>query len=171
MFALADADLFAILGWDLRSHFGGLHQAALELDLAVALQGPYVAALMTMDVIETLDPAEVAVEGEIARDLSEHDPVHELFEQLGMALEGGVRLPFLALAKATEFHRIVFPRGAHVVGDDVVVRNPIALVGVIPKPTHVLDLVSAVADQGVVSPRAPNSASRDAPATIPGGVR
>ena len=88
LFALADADLFAILGWDIRSHFGGLHQAALELDLAVALQGPYVAALMTMDVIETLDTAEVAVEGEIARDLSEHDPVHELFEQLGMALEG-----------------------------------------------------------------------------------
>ena len=103
-----------------------------------------------MDVIETLDTAEVAVKGEIARDLSENNPVHQLFEQLGMALEGRVRVVLLALAKAPEFQRIVFPRRAHVVGDDVVVRNHMALVGVIPEPPHVLDLVSAVADQGVV---------------------
>ncbi len=109
LFALADADPFAILGWDIRSHLRGRHHAALERDLAVALRGPYVAAPIKVDMIKTVDTAEVAVKGVIARDLSAHDPIRQLFEQLGMVLEKRGRLALLALAKATELQRIVFP--------------------------------------------------------------
>ena len=105
---------------------------------------------MALDMVEALGTGEVAVKGEIPRNLSLHDPVHQLLEQLRVILERRGISPLLPLAKAAKLQRIMFPRRTHVMGDHLVVGHQVALIGMVPEPTHVLDHLSARVDQGVV---------------------
>ncbi len=54
------------------------------------------------------------------------------------------------LAKAFEVQRKVLATGAHIIGEDVVVGNFVALFGVVPEPAGVLDQFAVVVDEDVV---------------------
>lgn len=59
-------------------------------------------------------------------------------------------ITLFALAKASEIEWIVLPRGVDVVGEQIVVGDKVALVGVVPEPASVLDQLSIVVNQGIV---------------------
>ncbi len=104
-----------------------------------------------MDVVEDRGVGEVAVHGKGAWELPLLDPVHQLLEQLGVILEGSLScLTLLLLLEAAELQRVVLARRADVVGDQVVVGNLVALLGVVPEPADVLDASAVVIDQGIV---------------------
>jgi hypothetical protein len=50
----------------------------------------------------------------------------------------------IAFAKATKVQRIMLAAGMDVIGEQVIVGNQVALVGVIPKPGGVLDQLALV---------------------------
>ena len=133
------------------------HTFALPLDLAVELQVAHVAprpaeaVLLGVDVVEVLGVGEVAVEREIAGNFPLAHPIDQLAEQLRVVLErlaGGLAL--LALLEAAELQRIMLAAGANVIDEQVVVGDLVALLGVVPKPAHVLDELAVVVDQRVV---------------------
>ena len=114
---------------------------------------------------------EVAVKGEGARNLLRHDPINQLAAQYRMTLEGGQALFFRrrrrqaprlgvqprplglairALAKAAKFQRIMLARGTDVVGNQIIVRDLVPLLGVIPKVAHILNQLPGMIHQRVV---------------------
>src|ERR687898_2516141 len=52
--------------------------------------------------------------------------------------------------QAAEVQRVALARGTGVVGDDEVVGDLVALLGVAPEPADVVDELAVVVDQGVV---------------------
>ena len=148
---------FAAFGIDLGGEFVGADYLALPLDLAIEFQVADIAArpvetiFLGMNVIQYLRVGEIAVEGEIAGNFPLADPIDQLATEFGVVeefLAGGLALfPF---AEATKFQGIVLSAGTHVVGEQIIVGNLVPLVGVIPEPSCILDVLSVVVDQNVV---------------------
>jgi len=152
-----DDDPLAIFGLDRGRDFFGFERLALEDHLAVELQIADVAALVAVDVVEVGRVREPAIEGEITGDSAVHHPVHQVAEHR-VVIDEGLALPFTMLAfdEPAEVQRVVLaaPRisggGADVVGDQVVVGDLVALLGVVPEPADILDAFAGVVDQHVV---------------------
>ena len=104
-----------------------------------------------MNVVQYLRVGEIAVESEVPENFPLAYPIDQLATELGMIeefLSGGLAL--LPLAEAAEFQGIVLPAGAHVVGEQIIVGDFVSLIGVIPEPSCVFDVLSVVVDQHVV---------------------
>src|SRR6266567_2228004 len=68
-----------------------------------------------------------------------------------MALERDLqRLTQVLFLEAAEVQGVVFAAGADVVDDQIVVGDLVALLGMVPEPTDVLDQLAAVVDERVV---------------------
>lgn len=67
-----------------------------------------------------------------------------------MVLEWSFGIALLFLAEAAEVERIVLAGGVNVVGEQIVVRDQVPLVGVVPEPTGILDQLAVVVDERVV---------------------
>jgi hypothetical protein len=107
--------------------------------------------LLAVNVVEDGGVGEVAVHGEGARDVPLVHPIDQILEQLGVVGERNlVRLTLLLLAEAAELQGVVLAGGADVVGDQVVVGDLVAFLGVVPEPADVVDELAVVVDQGVV---------------------
>ena len=63
-------------------------------------------------------------------------------------LAGGVAL--LALLEAAELQGVVLAAGANVIDKQVIVGDLVAVFGVVPKPTHVLDELAVVVDERII---------------------
>jgi len=104
-----------------------------------------------MNVIQYLRVGEIAVEGEIPGNFPLADPIDQLATEIGMVekfLAGSLAL--FPLAESAEFQGIMLPAAAHVVGEQIIVGNLVSLIGVIPEPSDVLDVLPVVVDQHVV---------------------
>ena len=78
-------------------------------------------------------------------------PVDQLAAQGGVVPERLLqRLADLLLAEAAELQGIVLAAGADVVGEQVVVGDLVAFLGVVPEPAGVLDQQAVLVDEGVV---------------------
>lgn len=55
-----------------------------------------------------------------------------------------------SFAEAAAFERVMFARGADVVDDQIVVRNEMAFVGMIPEISDILDELSVMADEDII---------------------
>lgn len=104
-----------------------------------------------MDVVQNQRIGKVAVEGEISRDVLGTHRVDQLLDQFGVVAEGFLAfLTLLLFAKAAKVQWIMLAAGADVIGEDVVVRNLVALLGMVPEPTGILDQFPIVVDQDIV---------------------
>ncbi len=54
------------------------------------------------------------------------------------------------LAEAAKLQRIVSARWTHIVGDEIIMGNDVALVGMIPQPAHILNQLTRMGDQCIV---------------------
>ena len=82
----------------------------------------------------------IAVESEGTGNVSLHDPVDQLPKQHPVIVElrpFGVTL--FTLLEQTELERIVLPTTTYIVGKQIIVRNLVAIFGMVPKPAHILD--------------------------------
>jgi hypothetical protein len=78
--------------------------------------------------------------------------IDQFLEEFGVALEGGVvGLTLLTFLEAAEVEREVLAAGANVVGDQVVVGDLVAVLGMVPEPADVLDTLAMVVDEGIVN--------------------
>src|SRR5690242_13251992 len=104
-----------------------------------------------MNMVQCRSVGKIAVESEGARDVPFTDPVNQFLAQDRMVFE-----PFLAagtqvlLAETAELQGIVFATGADIVNKDVVVGDLVALLGMVPEPTSVLDQLALVVDERIV---------------------
>ena len=67
-----------------------------------------------------------------------------------MVFEGAFGIALVFLAEAAKVQRVVLARGMDVVGEQIVVGDQVALVGVVPEPARIFDQLTIVVDQGVV---------------------
>src|SRR6266508_2196866 len=125
---------------------------AIDRDRAIELQITDIRALLTVDMIEDLGIGEVAVKGEIARySLLDH-PIDQLLAEYGVILEGlACGDATLLLTKAPKLQRVVLEGGADIVGDQVIVGDQMALVGMIPEPAGIFNQLAVMVDQGIIN--------------------
>ncbi len=137
----------------LRLHpLAGFPVLAVDGDRAIELQIADVIALLAGDMVEDLRVGEVTVEGKIAWDRLIDHPIDQLFAQNGMILEGCfVGHTGLLLAEAAELQRIVFARGTHVIGDQIVMGDQMPLIGMIPEPAGIFNQLAVMGDQRVIN--------------------
>jgi hypothetical protein len=74
---------------------------------AIGFQVANGGAPFAVDVIHHRGIGEIAVKGEIARDVVREPPINQLFGQVGVALEGMLVITLLALAEAPEGERVM----------------------------------------------------------------
>lgn len=67
-----------------------------------------------------------------------------------MVFEGSFGITLLFLAEASEVEWVMLAGGMDIVGEQIVVRNQVTLVGMIPEPAGILDQLPIVVDEGVV---------------------
>src|SRR5215210_8509118 len=104
-----------------------------------------------MDMREDFCVGEIAVKGKIARYLLINHPIDQLDAQISMRVERFLgRRTGLFLAEAAKLQRVVFATGMHVIGKQIIVGNQMALLGMIPKPAHIVDQRAVMVNQGVV---------------------
>src|SRR5215211_7620221 len=104
-----------------------------------------------MDMREDFGVGEIAVKGKIARDRLLNHPIDQLNAQIGMGMERLLgRNTGLFLAKAAKLQRVVFATGMHIIGKQIIVGNQMALLGMIPKPAHIVDQLAVMVNQSVV---------------------
>ena len=126
-------------------------QFPIELQVAHVGPRPPMLVLLGVDVVEVVGVGEIAVEREIAGNFPLADPIDQLAEQHRVILErlaGGLAL--LPLLEAAELQRVMLAAGANVVDEQVVMGDLVAVLGVVPKPPHVLDELAVVVDERVV---------------------
>ena len=126
-----------------------------------------------MDMVQYLGVGEIAVKGEVARHVPGQGIVNQVETQRGVILEVLCRAAVL-FPEPSPLDRIMAARRTDVVGNQVVVGDDVALMGMVPQPAHVLDELAAVIDQGVVNGNdavGGCSGSSGCPATTPDGGR
>jgi hypothetical protein len=98
--------------------------------------------------VEHLGTREIAVKGEVARDTAHDGIVDQFHTQLGviLALVLGARIFF---PEPSPFNGLVRSRGTDVVGDQVIMGDDIAFVGVVPAPAYVFDQLPCVVYQRI----------------------
>ena len=102
--------------------------------------------------IEDLGIGEVTVERKIAGDGLLDHPIDQLFAEHGVILEGvACGDAGLLLAKAAELQWVMLERGADVVGDQVIMGDPMTRLGMIPEPADILNQLAAVVDLRVIN--------------------
>ena len=122
----------------------------IDLNRAIRLEVADVRASFAVDVVQNRSIGKVAVEREVTGNLFGDYPVNEILDQFGVVLERVVRITLLALAETAERERVVFAARRHIVGEQVVMRDQVAFVGMIPEVASILDQRAVVVDQGVV---------------------
>ena len=148
---IADADFFAILGRNLGSQFIGADVTAHKQNFTIELQIADVRPLVMMNVVQIGRIRKIAVKGEIAGDLLVDRPVHQPADELVVVDKLNPLLVAVFLFdKAVELQRIMLTGGTNVVGNDIIMGNLVALLGVIPEVADVLDVLAVMVDQGVV---------------------
>ena len=95
--------------------------------------------------------AEAAAEREVAGNDLFANPIDQVAEQDGVTLNRFARgFALIPLLEPPELQRIVLAAGAEVAGDEVVVRDLVTLLRMIPEPTDILDELADVVDEQVV---------------------
>jgi len=120
-----------------------------EDDFSVKLYITHIIPFPLMDVVEDLSGGEVAIEGEIPGNASLDHIIDQLDTKLRVSLEllGPV---VVFLLKSPPLDGVVRSKRGDIVGDEVVVRDLVALFGMIPQPAHILDELSGMTHQNVV---------------------
>src|SRR5215510_8180871 len=100
--------------------------------------------------VEDLGTGEVTVKSEVPWDATGDGIIDQLDAQLRMVFEGrhGTRI---ALLKPTPLDRIVRSRRTDVVGDQVIMGDDIAFVGVVPEPAYVFDQLPGMVHQRIIN--------------------
>ena len=148
--ALARTHRFLVSKGYLASHLLQLLFSALKDHLAVKLQSPHVVTLFRMDMVQYLGVGKIAVKGEIAGNVPCQGIVNQVEAQRRVILEVLGRAAVL-FPEPPPLDRIMTARGTDVVGNQVVVGDDVALLGMVPQPAHVLNELAAVIDQGIIN--------------------
>jgi len=126
-------------------------------NLAIHFQVAHVTARLAeaitlgMHMVEVLDAGKIAVPGKISRNVAIADPVDQLTEEHAVIFKRlAVFFALLAFLEASEFQRVMLAAGTDVIDEQIVVGDLVAVFGVIPEPTHVVDQLAFVIDQHVV---------------------
>ena len=137
---------------ELRLHpLARLPVLAIDRDGAVELQVADIIPLVAVDVVEDFGVGKVAVEGKVTRNVLSYDPIDQFFAQDRMILERRLlRDAAFFLAEAAKLQGIVLARGTDVVGDQVIMGNQMALIGVIPEPASIFNQFSVMVDERVI---------------------
>jgi hypothetical protein len=126
--------------------------ASIDRDGAVGFQVAHIDSRAGVDMIHDVGIGEVAVEGEITRDLACAHPIDQVDAQVGVVLERcSFRLAGLLLAKATELQRVMLAGDLDVIGNQVIMGNQMALIGMIPEPASVLNQLAGMVNQAVIN--------------------
>ena len=129
----------------------GLPIFAIHGDGSIEFQITDIGAPQAVDMIEDLGSGEVTVEGDIAGNILLNHPIDQLFAQHRVILErlicGGASL---LLPEAPKLEWIVLARGTHVVRNQVIMGDQVALVGMIPEPASIFNQLAIMVDQGVI---------------------
>jgi len=130
----------------------GFPVLTIDTDGAIELQIADVIGAVAVGVVEDVGMGEVTVEGELARNILLDDPINQFLTQNGVVLEGrAIRDTGILLAEAAELQRVVLARGADVVGNQVVVGDQMALLGMIPEPASIFNQLAVMVDQRVIN--------------------
>src|SRR5262249_34176818 len=105
--------------------------------------------LGALNVVEDLGTGEITVKGEVAGETTYDSIVDQLDTQFGVVLERSL-LTRVFFPEPSPFNGIVHSRGADIVGDQVIMGDDVALVGMVPEPPHVFDQLACMVDQGIV---------------------
>src|SRR5882724_6364510 len=158
---LANQYFFARFQWYLFGHLADLEFLAHKHHVPVELQIAHVPTLIFVYVIENRHAAEIAVEREIPRYHLPHHPINQLFEQFRMVLEfrqatgilfiesGGKQLnerlfTVLPLSEQSKIQRIMLTRWTDVVCYQIIMRDLVPRLRVIPVISHIFDELPAV---------------------------
>src|ERR1700683_3309350 len=140
--ALADLNQFAAVP----------DQLAIELQVADVGTRLPVGQAFAVNMVENFGVGEVVVESEVAGDVLGADPIDQFDTQMSMVDEGlllsGAEL---LRAETAEMQGVVLAAGANVVGEQVVLGNLVALLGVVPKVAGIRDKVALVINQDVIA--------------------
>jgi hypothetical protein len=127
--------VFGLPGHLARHCLQGLFPSVIH-QFPVALQLPHMRPFGALHVVEHLGPDARAVTCEVARDIARDGVVAQLKTPLGVVRE----LPLLArgfFLEPSPGNRILCSRGADIVGDQVIMGDDLALVGMVPEPADV----------------------------------
>src|SRR5262249_26858946 len=91
----------------------------------------------------------IAIKREVTRDPAPQGIIDQLDTQGGMVFELARRTRH-PLLKATPFDRIVRARRTHVIRDQVIIGNDVALVGMIPESADVLNQLALMIHQSII---------------------
>ena len=129
----------------------GLPVLAIHADGSIELQITDIIALQAVDMIEDFGIGEVAVEGDIARNIVLNHPIDQLFAERSVIVEGhACGDAGLLLAEAAELQWVVLAGGTDVVGDQVIMGDQMTLFGMIPEPAGIFNQLAVVVDQCVI---------------------
>ena len=104
-----------------------------------------------MNVIEDLGVGEVRVHSEVAGNLSLADPVDQITTEDCVVSERLFQgLADFFLAKEAKLQGIMFAAGADIVGEEVVLRDLVPLLGVVPEPPRIGDQQTVAVNQGII---------------------
>jgi hypothetical protein len=157
--------LFGLPGYLARHRLKRLFPSLLD-PLAVELQIAYIQPLLTLNVVEHLGAGDIAIEREVACNTTGHGIVDQLDTPLGVILEN-VWLTRVSFVEPAPFKGIGRAPGTDVVGDQVIMGDDVALVGMVPKPAHVFNPFAGMIHQGIVDGHHPARAITRFGASLP----
>lgn len=155
LFLAIDDHGLAIFGFDQRRDLLGLERLPLERHLSVELQIADVTAAVIVNVVEIVRVGEPAIERKILGNFVFDHPVDQIAEHR-VVIDERIAFEFAMLPfdEPAEVQRIMFPApgtsGTDIVGDQIIMGDLMALLGVIPEPVDILDELAVVVDQHVV---------------------
>ena len=151
------AKFLAALAWDRGGELVEPHDLSSVFDLAIELHVSDVCPRLTMavalgmNVVQVRRTGKIAVKRKVPGDIALAHPVDQLPEQDAMILKRFAG--FFALVtflETAKLQRIMLAAAAHVIDKQIVMRDFVAVFGVIPEPAHVFDQLPSVVDQHVI---------------------
>src|SRR5262245_48422245 len=104
-----------------------------------------------MNMVQDLGISKITVEREGAGNVMVVNPIDQIAGQHRVIPEGDLQaITQILFLEAVKIQGIMFATGADVIDKDIVVGDLIAVFGVIPKPTGVLDVLTVVVDEDVI---------------------
>ncbi len=148
----ADLDELAVLGIDLCGQILDVEFLALEDNLTVKFQIANIVSRQAVDIVQVILVSEPTIKGEVAGDVVGNTPIDQLSKENVMVSEFDLSFfTMILLDKSVEFQGIMLSRGTHVVDDQVIMGNLVALFCVIPKIACIFNQLPVVIDQDIVN--------------------
>ena len=154
---VATAKFFAIFWRDGGRQFFRFDFFPAIPDLAIHFQVAHITARLAetvtlgMHMVEVLHAGKIAVPGEKSGNVVLAGPVDQLPEEHTVILKRfTIFFTLLTFLETSELQWIMLAALADVVDEQVVVGDLVAVLGVVPEPTHIVDQLAFVIDQHVV---------------------